>query len=188
MSHNQGGWNHPKFWSVLHKETMFGKLWFVEEPKKVVPLTLWSHWLCFPHSQDGFLACLLPSEEHLQALVASFCIQFASSRVRAILHPILGYMPKVPCNIACSVVLQPLYPIPFLSTNQERLNLLCPVMAFDCYIHQSAQWCKIDQILVCFGSPRQGSSASKQKISKCISEAISTAYEASKALLSGVSL
>lgn len=82
-------------------------------------------------------------------------------------------------------------------SDQEILNLLCPVRALDSYGHRAAQWCKSDQLLVCFGSPRPGPPASKQRISKRIIKAISLAYEAhslprsmvaSKALLSGVSL
>lgn len=110
-------------------------------------------------------------------------------------------------NLACSTVLQAFCPPPFQTSDQEILNLLCPVRALDSYGHRAAQWCKSDQLLVCFGSPRPGPPASKQRISKRIIKAISLAYEAhslplplairahstrsmvaSKALLSGVSL
>ena len=113
----------------------------------------------------------------------------------------------MPTNIPRPIVLQAFCPPQFASSDQEKLNLLCPVQALDTYVHRAAPWRKSDQLFVCFGSPKKGLPASKQTISKWIVEAISLAYEssgqpcplvvrahstrsmaASKALLSGVSL
>ncbi len=96
---------------------------------------------------------------------------------------------------------------PFQNADQERHNLLCPVWALDAYVHRATQWCKNEQLFVCFGPTNNGSPASKQRMSKWVVEAISLAYEsagqpypmavrshstrsmvASKALISGVAL
>lgn len=107
-------------------------------------------------------------------------------------------MSKLTTNIEYSVVQQAFCPPLFQSVDQEKL---------ECYVHHSAQCQKTDQLLVCFGSPRWGSLASKQRICKWIAEANCVAYEeldlpmplvvsvhstksmaAFRALLSGVSL
>ncbi len=104
-------------------------------------------------------------------------------------------------------MLQAFCPPPFQNVDQVRHNLLCPVRALDAYVHRAAQWCKNEQLFVCFGPHNKGSPASKQRISKWMVEAISLAYEsagqpspmavrshstrsmaASKALISGVAL
>ncbi|XDV39759.1 hypothetical protein PO909_008949 [Leuciscus waleckii] len=144
----------------------------------------------------------------LQALsVSPTCLEFAPGMVKEFLYPKQGYVPKVPTIIPRPIVLQAFCPPPFTSSDQEKLNLLCPVRALDTYVHRSSPWRKSDQLFVCFGSPKKGLPASKQTVSEWIVEAISLAYEssgqpcplevrahstrsmaASKALLSGVSL
>ncbi len=144
----------------------------------------------------------------LQALsVAPSCLEFAPGMVKAFLHPKPGYIPKVPANVARSIMLQAFCPPPFQDADQERHNLLCPVRALDAYVHRAALWRKNGQLFICFGPPNQGSPASKQRMSKWVVEAISLAYEsagqpspmavrshstrsmaASKALISGVTL
>ncbi len=144
----------------------------------------------------------------LQALsVAPSCLEFAPGMVKAFLHPKPGYIPKVPANVARSIMLQAFCPPPFQDADQERHNLLCPVRALDAYVHRAALWRKNEQLFICFGPPNQGSPASKQRMSKSVVEAISLAYEsagqpspmavrshstrsmaASKALISGVTL
>ncbi len=144
----------------------------------------------------------------LQALsVAPSCLEFAPGMVKEFLHPKPGYIPKVPANVARSIMLQAFCPPPFQDADQERHNLLCPVRALDAYVHRAALWRKNEQLFICFGPPNQGSPASKQRMSKWVVEAISLAYEsagqpspmavrshstrsmaASKALISGVTL
>ncbi|XP_048024136.1 LOW QUALITY PROTEIN: uncharacterized protein LOC125253920 [Megalobrama amblycephala] len=144
----------------------------------------------------------------LQALsVAPSCLEFAPGMVKAFLHPRPGYVPKVPTNVVRPIVLQAFCPPPFRDSDQERLNLLCPVRALDAYVHRAAPWRKSEQLFICFGSPKKGAPVSKQRMSKWIVEAISLAYEsaglpsplavrahstrsmaASKALLFGASL
>ncbi len=144
----------------------------------------------------------------LQSLsVAPSCLEFAPGMVKTFLHPRPGYVPKVPANVARSIMLQAFCPPPFQNEDQERHNLLCPVRALDAYIHRASLWRKNEQLFVCFGPPNKGSPASKQRMSKWVVEAISLAYEsagqpfpmavrshstrsmaASKALISGVAL
>ncbi len=150
----------------------------------------------------------LKSIVDLQLLsVAPSYLEFAPGMVKAFLHPRPGYVPKVPTNVARSIMLQAFCPPPFQKADQERHNLLCPVGALDAYVHRAALWCKNEQLFVCFGPPNKGSPASKQRMSKWVVEAISLAYEsagqpypmavwshmtrsmgASKALISGVAL
>ncbi len=143
-----------------------------------------------------------------QALsVAPSCLEFAPGMVKAFLHPRPGYVPKVPANVARSIMLQAFCPPPFQNVDQARHNLLCPVRALDAYVHRAALWRKNDQLFICFGPRNKGSPASKQRMSKWVVKAISLAYEsagqpspmavrshstrsmaASKTLISGVSL
>ncbi len=55
----------------------------------------------------------------LQALsVAPSCLEFALSMVKAFLHPRPGYVPKVPANVARSIMLQAFCPPPFQNADQ----------------------------------------------------------------------
>lgn len=78
----------------------------------------------------------------LQALSVASCLEFASGKVKAILHPGPGCVPKVPTNIACSVIFEAYNPPHFMSTDQEKQNPLCLVRALECCIHQT-QWRKV---------------------------------------------
>lgn len=144
----------------------------------------------------------------IQALsVAPSCLEFAPGMVKAFLCPRPGYVPKVPTNLVGPIALQAFCPPPFLTSDQRKLNLLCPVRALDAYVHRASLWRRSEQLFVCFGSPKKGCPASKQRMSKWVVEAISLAYgsahqpsplavrahstrsmAASTALLSGVSL
>ncbi|KAJ8004404.1 hypothetical protein DPEC_G00135360 [Dallia pectoralis] len=141
----------------------------------------------------------------MQALsVVPSCLDFSPRMVKAFLLPSPGYVPKVPSNIVGPIVLQAFCPPPFLTSDQKKHNLLCPVRALDAYIHRTALWRLSEQLFVCFGPPKRGGPVSKQRMSKWVVEAISLAYEsagqpsplavrahstrsmeASKALLSG---
>ncbi len=114
----------------------------------------------------------------LQALsVAPSCLEFAPGKVEAFHHPRPGYVPKVPANVARSIMLQAFCPPSFQNADQERHNLLCPVRALDAYVHRAALWHKNEQLFVFFGPPNKGSPASKQRMSKWVVKAISLAYE-----------
>jgi len=88
----------------------------------------------------------------LQALsVAPSCLEFAPFNVKAILHPRPGYVPKVPSNVARSIILQAFHSPPHVSDEQAKLNLLCPVRALEIYLRRTSGWRKSDQLLVSLG-------------------------------------
>ncbi len=85
----------------------------------------------------------------LQALpVVPSCLEFAPDMVKVFLHPRPGYIPKVPANVARSIMLQAFCPPPFQNADEERHNLLCPVRALNAYVHRAARWCKNEQLFV----------------------------------------
>ncbi len=102
----------------------------------------------------------------LQALAISpNCLEFAPGRLNAILHPMPGYVPKVPSNMSQPVVLQTFHRPAHVSAEEEKLHLLCPVRALNIFNQKSSHWRRSEQLLVCFGSPKKGLPASKQTIS-----------------------
>ncbi len=79
----------------------------------------------------------------LEALsVAPSCLEFAPGMVKAFLYPRPGYVPKVPANVARSIMLQAFCPPPFQNSDQERHNFLCTVWALDAYVHRAVLWRK----------------------------------------------
>jgi len=84
------------------------------------------------------------------------CLEFAPGDNKAILHPKLGYLPKVPSNVAWPTVLQAFHPPPHVMAVEERLNLLCPVRVLKLYIQRFSSWLKSDQLLVHFRSHKKG--------------------------------
>ncbi|KAL0192241.1 hypothetical protein M9458_010537, partial [Cirrhinus mrigala] len=114
----------------------------------------------------------------LQGLAISpTCLEFAPGGVKAILHPRPDYVPKVPSNVARPVDLQAFHPPPHVSTEEERLHLLCLIRVLNIFIQKSSHWRRSEQLLVCFGSPKKGFPASKQMISNWIIQAIALAYQ-----------
>ncbi|KAI2650943.1 40S ribosomal protein S0 [Labeo rohita] len=115
----------------------------------------------------------------LQALsVAPSYLDFAPGMAKAFLHPKPGYIPKVPSSVLRPVVLEAFCPPPFREPEQQKLNCMCPVRALDAYVHRAALW--TDQLFVCFGPSNKGQPASKQTLSRWITDAISVAYESSE--------
>jgi len=77
----------------------------------------------------------------LQALsVASSSLKFAPGRVKAILHPRPGYVPKVPSNVAWSIILHAFFPPPHVTDEQAKQYLLCPVWALEVYTQRTLGW------------------------------------------------
>lgn len=61
----------------------------------------------------------------LQALlVASSYLEFSPGRVKVILNPRPGYVPKVPTNVAWSTDLQVFHPPPHVSGEQDKRNYI----------------------------------------------------------------
>ncbi len=106
-------------------------------------------------------------------------IDFTPGLAKVFLYPRVGYVPKVPSSVPRPVVLQAFCPPPFREPNQEKLNCMCPVRALDAYVHRTALWRKSDQLLVCYGPPKEGFPAAKQTLSRWIVDAIIVAYESS---------
>ncbi len=96
----------------------------------------------------------------LQALsVEPSYLKFAPGMVKAFIHPRPGYVPKVPANVARSIMLQAFCPPPFQNVDQERHNLFCPVLVLDAYIQRASLWHKNEQLFICFEPPNKGSPA-----------------------------
>ncbi len=103
----------------------------------------------------------------LQALsVAPTHLDFVAGMDKAFLYPHVGYVPKVPHVTPQPVLLQAFSPPPFGDSDQQKLNCMCPVRALDAYVHRTALWRRVDQLLVCYFSPRRDLSASKQTLSQ----------------------
>jgi len=77
--------------------------------------------------------------------------------VKAFLHPKSGYTPKLPTNVAQPIVFQAFCPPPFWTSDQEKINLLCPVRALDAYVDRAALWQKLTSCLYSLGDPGKGS-------------------------------
>lgn len=75
------------------------------------------------------------------------CLEFAHGRMKAVLHPKLGYVPKVPCNVVRSTIVQAFHPLPHVSAEQETLHLLCPIQELEIYVQKSSCCRKSDQLL-----------------------------------------
>ncbi len=117
----------------------------------------------------------------LQAFsVSETCMDFSPGLVKVTLRPRPGYIPKVLSTSFRSqvVTLHSFHPPPFASSEDERLNMLCPVRALKLYVDRSKVWRKSPQLLICFGAGRRGLATSKQRISHWVRDAISLAYEA----------
>jgi len=102
------------------------------------------------------LSHLLREFESFKHSVSPLCLEFSSGMVKAFLHPWLGFVLKVPTNTVRPSILQAFCPPPFLMSDQEKLNLLCPLRALGAYVHRVALWRKSEQLLICVGSPRKG--------------------------------
>ncbi len=116
----------------------------------------------------------------MQALsVSEMCMDFTPGLVKVTLRPRPGYVPKVLSTSFHSqvVTLHTFHPLPFASSEDERLHMLCPVRSLKIYVDRSNIWRKSPQLLVCFGAGRRGLATSKQIISHWVRDAISLAYE-----------
>lgn len=55
-------------------------------------------------------------------------------------YPRSGHVPKVPTHVARPAVPQPFNPPPFQSSDQDKLNLLCPIRTLDTYFHNLSSY------------------------------------------------
>ncbi len=114
--------------------------------------------------------------------VHSACLQFMSGDSGVCLKPNPAFMPKI-LKAIIPLELRAFYPPPFASSEQQKLNALCPVRALRIYTERTREFRESDQLFVSWMKPRTGKPITKQRLSHWIVEAISLAYS-SKGLVS----
>ncbi|KAK3570316.1 hypothetical protein QTP86_017172 [Hemibagrus guttatus] len=120
----------------------------------------------------------LKSVGDLQALsVAPTCLEFAPGMSNAILHPRVGYVPKVPRMAGHPVILQTFCPPHHVFVEQERLHLLCLIRGLRIYVYCLSSWSKSSSLFICFGNWNKGNLVSQQSLAYWVVEAITQAYE-----------
>ncbi|KAI2667323.1 Signal recognition particle SEC65 subunit [Labeo rohita] len=107
--------------------------------------------------------------------VHSACLQFMSGDAGVVLKPNPAFMLKV-VNAINPLELIAFYPRPFASSEQQKLNTLCPVRALRIYTERTRGFRGSDQLFVSWMRPRTGKPITKQRLSHWIVEAISLAY------------
>ncbi|KAI2644465.1 Regulatory protein PqrA [Labeo rohita] len=121
------------------------------------------------------LLLALASVKHMGDLqelsVSPSCLEFGPTQDRKPRH---GYVPKVPSTPFWTQVIT-LSALPCSEEDQE-LNLLCPVRALRMYNERSASFRQSEQLFVCFGGCNKGHPVRKQRLSRCIVNAITLAY------------
>ncbi len=110
------------------------------------------------------------------ASVAPTHLDFASGLAKAFLYPHVRYVPKVTHVTPQPVILQAFSPSPYREPDQHTGTCNC-VRALDAYVHRTAPWRRVDQLLVCYGPAKRDLPASKQTLSRWIVDAISISYE-----------
>ncbi|XP_051988692.1 uncharacterized protein LOC127648137 [Xyrauchen texanus] len=106
------------------------------------------------------------------------CTKFSLSGDKVFLRPNPAFMPKCFLAFTCEVIeLSAFHPAPFSSTEDQRLNALCPVHALWAYLDRTSSFRKGDQLFISWGPPHSGNPISKQRLSHWLVEAISLAYE-----------
>ncbi len=69
------------------------------------------------------------------------------------------------------------HPLPFASSEDERLHMLCPVQSLKIYVDRSNIWRKSPQLLVCFGAGQAWACHIKANNFSLGERRISLAYE-----------
>ncbi len=114
--------------------------------------------------------------------VHSACLQFMSGDAGVVLTPNPAFMPKI-VKAIIPLELRAFYPPRFASSEQQKLNALCPVRALRIYTERTRGFRESDQLFVSWMKPRTGMPITKQRLLHWIVEAISLAYS-SKGLVS----
>ncbi|XP_048011810.1 uncharacterized protein LOC125245326 [Megalobrama amblycephala] len=117
------------------------------------------------------------SELHALSVHPS-CTKFSLSGDKVSLKHNPAFMPKCfPAFTSEVLELSAFHPPPFSSTEDQRLNALCPVRALQTYITRTGAFRKSDQLFISWASPHKGSPISKQRLSHWLVNAIALAYE-----------
>ncbi|XP_073690968.1 uncharacterized protein [Garra rufa] len=110
--------------------------------------------------------------------VHSSCTKFSINGDKVFLRPNPAFMPKCFPAFACEVIqLSAFHPPPFSSSEDKRLNALCPVRSLRVYIDRTSAFRRSDQLFISWAPPNTGNPISKQRLSHWLVEAISLAYE-----------
>ncbi|XP_016369319.1 uncharacterized protein LOC107709377, partial [Sinocyclocheilus rhinocerous] len=110
--------------------------------------------------------------------VHSSCTKFSLSGDKVFLKPNPAFLPKCfPAFTSEVLELSAFHPPPFSSTEDQRLNALCPVRALQTYMTRTSAFRKSDQLFISWAPPHRGSPISKQRLSHWLVEAIALAYE-----------
>ncbi|XP_073668878.1 uncharacterized protein [Paramisgurnus dabryanus] len=106
------------------------------------------------------------------------CTKFSLNGEKVFLKPNPAFMPKCfPAFTSEVLELSAFHPPPFSSTEDQRLNALCPVRALQTYIDRTRVFRKSDQLFISWTPPHRGNPVSKQRLSHWLVDAIALAYE-----------
>ncbi len=123
-------------------------------------------------SKDVFLMAIISLKRigYLQALsISPSCLDFAPGLVSY-----FAPSPELSSESSMNpIVLEAFCPPLFMTPEQERLHLLCPV-----HTYHTSQWCKSEQLFICYGGRNRGAAATKHTVSHWVRDAIALAYEA----------
>ncbi len=110
--------------------------------------------------------------------VPSSCTYFSLSGDKLFLKPNPAFMPKCFPALTSEVLeLSVFHPPPFSSTEDQRLNALCPVRALQTCITRTSAFQKSDQLFISWVHAHKGSPISKQRLSHWLVESKAFAYE-----------
>lgn len=106
--------------------------------------------------------------------VRASCLVFGPNDCRVFLKPRHGCVPKVlPTPFSAQVITISALPV---SEDEQRLHLLCPIRALRVYVECSSHFWQSEQHFACFGGRSKGHTATKQRLSPWIVDAIVLAY------------
>ena len=91
-----------------------------------------------------------------------------------LLKPNPAFVPKVVGS--CTPIDLAAFSSPLCSSEEQRLNLLCPVRALRIYIYRSKEFRCSDQLFVSWANPHKGKPVTRQRLSHWIVGAIALAY------------
>nr|XP_054597211.1 uncharacterized protein LOC107396174 [Nothobranchius furzeri] len=146
------------------------------EPMTTAPLAVVS-------VKTAFLLAVTSAKRvsELHALdISPACLRWKADGSGVTLWPNVAFLPKVlPAGyVNAAIELGAYFPPPFLSEEQRRANLLCPVRALQLYIVATNTVRQSNQLFVCHGGVNRGRALSKQRLSHWVVDAIAMAYAA----------
>ncbi len=95
--------------------------------------------------------------------VHSACLQFMSGDAGVVLKPNPAFMPKI-VKAIIPLELRTFYPPPFASSEQQKLNALCPERDLRIYTERTRGFRESDQLFVSWMNPRTGKPITKPEV------------------------